>query len=46
LFIDIHSHIIPGVDDGPKSIDDSLLMLRKAAAMGVRAVVATDFLRQ
>jgi protein-tyrosine phosphatase len=41
LFIDIHSHIIPGVDDGPETLDISLRMLRRAAATGIRAVVAT-----
>ncbi len=39
--IDIHSHILPGVDDGPKTIRDSLLMVRQAQEAGVEAICAT-----
>lgn len=39
--IDIHCHILPGIDDGPKAIDESLAMLRMAAADGIRTIVAT-----
>ena len=39
--IDIHCHILPGVDDGAKSIEESLAMLRKASAAGIEVVVAT-----
>ena len=39
--VDIHCHILPGVDDGARSIDESLGMLSKLAAVGVETVVAT-----
>lgn len=39
--IDIHMHVIPGVDDGSWSMEESLTMLRSAAAQGVTAVVTT-----
>ena len=39
--IDIHCHILPGIDDGPKTVDESLAMLRLAADDGVRTIVAT-----
>jgi protein-tyrosine phosphatase len=39
--IDIHSHILWGVDDGPKTLDESLAMLRVAAAAGTTDIVAT-----
>lgn len=38
--IDIHAHIIPGVDDGADSLDMALEMLRTAEADGIEAVVA------
>jgi protein-tyrosine phosphatase len=38
---DIHSHVLPGLDDGPTRIQDSLEMLRSAQRVGVRAIVAT-----
>lgn len=42
--IDIHSHLLPGVDDGSPTIDVSLPVLRRFAAAGVRAVVCTPHL--
>ena len=39
--IDIHSHILPGVDDGAKSLDDSLAMARLAVAEGIDTIIAT-----
>jgi protein-tyrosine phosphatase len=39
--IDIHSHILYGVDDGAGSIEDSLGMLRLAAGYGTTEIVAT-----
>jgi protein-tyrosine phosphatase len=40
--IDIHCHLIPEFDDGPKSYDESLDMLRQAADQGIRQVFATS----
>lgn len=40
-FTDFHSHILPGVDDGSKSVKESLELLRMEAEQGVRCVVAT-----
>ncbi len=39
--IDIHSHILPGLDDGARSVDESLEMLRLAAGSGTTDIVAT-----
>lgn len=39
--IDIHSHILPGVDDGAQSELDSLQMARAAVANGISTIVAT-----
>lgn len=38
---DIHSHIIFGVDDGSKTIEESIRMIQQAYDLGVRAMVAT-----
>ncbi len=39
--IDIHSHILPEVDDGPKSWETAVAMCRMAAADGIEHMVAT-----
>ena len=41
--IDLHCHVLPGVDDGSRSIEDSMEMLKKAAASGVEIVVVFFF---
>ena len=39
--IDIHSHILPRVDDGSESLSESIDMAKKASELGVRSVIAT-----
>ncbi len=39
--IDIHCHILPGIDDGAKSIDESIMMARRAQQDGIKIIVAT-----
>ena len=39
--IDIHFHVVPGVDDGSQSMEESLEMLRMAVRQGAAAVAAT-----
>jgi protein-tyrosine phosphatase len=42
--IDLHSHLLPGIDDGAPSLDVSLAMLDAYAANGFRTVVTTPHL--
>jgi len=42
--IDIHTHLLPGVDDGSRSIESSLTILEQFAAGGVRTVICTPHL--
>ena len=42
--IDIHSHILPGLDDGAESMAEALEMARLAVADGIRVMVATPHL--
>lgn len=41
-FIDVHSHILPGIDDGSKNMDMSLAMLKQAEEEGVSIIFATS----
>lgn len=38
---DMHSHIIPGIDDGAQTIKDSLLLAKKFKALGYHKLIAT-----
>jgi protein-tyrosine phosphatase len=40
-FVDIHCHLLPGIDDGAKDWDESLAMAGLAASEGAAVVVAT-----
>lgn len=42
---DIHSHILPGVDDGAVNLEESLAMLEAAKAAGVTSIVCTPHCR-
>ncbi len=42
---DIHCHILPGVDDGSRSMEESLWMLNKEYNEGVRHVILTPHFR-
>jgi len=43
--IDLHCHILPGLDDGALDLDDSLAMARQAERDGIAAVCATPHIR-
>ena len=40
-FIDIHSHILPGVDDGAKDLDESLKIIDKLKQIGFKKIIGT-----
>jgi protein-tyrosine phosphatase len=42
--IDLHCHILPGLDDGPQTIDEALKMAQVAVADGITRTVATPHL--
>jgi protein-tyrosine phosphatase len=44
--IDLHCHILPGLDDGPPDLDSSVALARLAAADGTRTIVATPHVRE
>ena len=39
--IDLHCHVLAGIDDGPQAIDGSVAIARAAAAAGIHTIVAT-----
>jgi len=44
--VDVHFHLLPGLDDGPADIGDSLELARLALAEGTGTVVATPHVRR
>lgn len=40
-FVDIHSHILPGIDDGAKDINESLLLISLMKEMGFSKIIGT-----
>ena len=43
--IDLHCHIVPGIDDGAGSLGDSVAMARQGAADGIELICATPHIR-
>lgn len=39
--VDVHSHILPGLDDGVRSMDDAVLVVEVLAKLGFTQIVAT-----
>ena len=46
LLTDIHSHLIPGIDDGSQSIEESLALLKKFTELGYKKVITTPHIMQ
>lgn len=39
--IDLHCHLLPGIDDGARDLDETLQLIRQAQAQGIRRIVTT-----
>jgi protein-tyrosine phosphatase len=44
-FVDLHCHVLPGIDDGPADLEGALSMARVAWEAGTSTIVATPHLR-
>ncbi len=40
-FVDIHSHLLPGIDDGAKNMDDSIELISKMSSYGIKNIITT-----
>ena len=40
-FVDIHSHLLPGIDDGAKNLDNSIALITKMASYGIKNFITT-----
>ena len=39
--VDMHCHVLPGVDDGPRTMEDSIAVLREAKRQGIDRMIVT-----
>ena len=40
-FVDIHNHLLPGIDDGAQNIEDSIGLIERYKALGINKFIAT-----
>ncbi|PIB25512.1 histidinol phosphatase [Maribacter sp. 4U21] len=45
-FVDIHNHILPGIDDGAKNVEESIALLKAFAEFGVRDFICTPHIME
>lgn len=45
-FVDIHNHILPGIDDGAKTVDASIELIKNLHELGVKQFIATPHIMQ
>ncbi|MBU2020463.1 MAG: capsular biosynthesis protein [Bacteroidetes bacterium] len=45
LKTDMHSHLIPGIDDGAETMEDSLMMIQRFAQMGYKKIITTPHVK-
>jgi tyrosine-protein phosphatase YwqE len=45
LGTDMHSHLIPGIDDGAQTLDDSIQLIERLKGMGYRSLITTPHVK-
>ncbi|HTE02013.1 MAG TPA: CpsB/CapC family capsule biosynthesis tyrosine phosphatase [Mucilaginibacter sp.] len=41
IVVDMHSHVLPGIDDGAQNPQESIFLIRKMMDLGIRKIIAT-----
>jgi len=41
LLVDVHSHLIPGIDDGSSSMEESLELIKRMSELGYQKIITT-----
>jgi protein-tyrosine phosphatase len=41
IMVDMHSHVLPGIDDGAKTPEESITLVRKMMDLGIKKIIAT-----
>ncbi|NCD68176.1 tyrosine-protein phosphatase [Mucilaginibacter agri] len=41
VMVDMHSHVLPGIDDGAQTVEESIVLIRKMMELGIKKIIAT-----
>ncbi|QHS54432.1 capsular biosynthesis protein [Mucilaginibacter sp. 14171R-50] len=41
IVTDMHSHVLPGIDDGAQNVEESIFLIKKMMALGIKKIIAT-----
>jgi protein-tyrosine phosphatase len=41
ILVDMHSHVLPGIDDGAQTPEESIVLIKKMMELGVKKIIAT-----
>src|ERR1700743_2302427 len=41
IIVDMHSHVLPGIDDGAQTVEESVALVRRMMAAGIKKIIAT-----
>jgi len=41
ILVDMHSHVLPGIDDGAQNPEESIALIKKMMALGIKKIIAT-----
>jgi len=41
ILVDMHSHVLPGIDDGAKNPEESIELIKRMMALGIKKIIAT-----
>ncbi len=41
ILVDMHSHVLPGIDDGAQTVQDSVVLVKKLIDLGIKKIIAT-----
>lgn len=39
--VDMHSHVLPGIDDGAQTVEESIVLIQKMMDLGIKKIIAT-----
>src|SRR5471030_1036988 len=41
IMVDMHSHVLPGIDDGAQTPGESIVLIKKMMELGIKKIIAT-----